>query len=115
MLSCAGFAAILPAPREFLLHALMHGTTGLIGGIAAVLTTVALVPQILRVWERKSAKDVSLGMFLFYSAGVFLWLVYGIRLHAWPIIAANGASLAGALVILGLKLRFDRANTRETP
>jgi MtN3 and saliva related transmembrane protein len=106
-------AAPLAAPREFLLHALLHGTTGLIGGIAAVLTTVALVPQILRIWERKSAEDVSLFMFLLYAVGLFLWLLYGIRLHAWPIIVANGVSLAGALVILGLKLRYDRAGSKE--
>jgi MtN3 and saliva related transmembrane protein len=79
-----------------------------IGSVAAVCTTISLVPQILRVWRRKSADDISLTMFLLFSFGVALWLVYGIGLRALPIIAANAVTLVLALIILGMKLHYDR-------
>lgn len=80
----------------------------LAGYCAAVLTTVSFVPQLLRVWRLRSARDISLTMFTVFSLGVFLWLIYGISLHSIPMILANGLTLALSLTILILKLRFDR-------
>jgi len=57
-------------------------------------------------WQRKSARDISLTMFLLFSFGVACWLVYGI--DSGPITAANAITLALALAILALKLRYDR-------
>ena len=85
----------------------LHPLT-LAGYLAAVLTTVSFVPQLIRVWRLRSARDISLTMFTVFSLGVFLWLVYGISLHSIPIILANGLTLALSLTILILKLRFDR-------
>jgi MtN3 and saliva related transmembrane protein len=79
-----------------------------IGIAAAVCTTVSFVPQLLRVWRLRSAREISLTMFLVFSLGVFLWLLYGIRIHSIPVILANGATLALSLAILSLKVRFDR-------
>ena len=79
-----------------------------IGSVAAVCTTISFLPQLLRVWRRKSAADISLTMFLLFSFGVACWLAYGIGLGAAPIIAANTVTLALALAILALKLRYDR-------
>ncbi len=87
---------------------LRYDPSGIIGTIAAVCTTISLVPQLLRVWERKSAKDVSLGMFLLFSAGVLLWFIYGVMIHSLPVEAANGVSFVFSLAILSLKLHFDR-------
>lgn len=80
----------------------------LAGYLAAVLTTVSFVPQLIRVWRLRSARDISLTMFLVFSLGVFLWLIYGISLHSIPMILANGLTFALSLTILILKLRFDR-------
>ena len=80
----------------------------LAGYLAAVLTTVSFVPQLIRVWRLRSARDISLTMFLVFSLGVFLWLIYGISLHSIPMMLANGLTLALSLTILILKLRFDR-------
>ncbi len=80
----------------------------LIGLAAAVCTTVSFVPQLIRIWRLRSAREISLIMFLVFSLGVFLWLLYGIFLHAFPIILANAVSLVLSLAILALKLRFDR-------
>jgi MtN3 and saliva related transmembrane protein len=78
-----------------------------IGSTAAVCTTVAFLPQLIRVWRRKSAEDISLIMFLLFSAGVALWLVYGLRIGSFPVAAANAVTLALALAILVLKLRYS--------
>jgi MtN3 and saliva related transmembrane protein len=79
-----------------------------IGSVAAVCTTISFVPQLIRVWQRKSASDISISMFLLFSFGVACWLIYGIGMGAPPIIAANAVTLALALAILVLKLRYDR-------
>ena len=73
-----------------------------VGSLAAVCTTIAFLPQLIRVWRRKSAEDISLSMFLLFSTGVGLWLVYGLRIDSFPIIAAKALAVA----ILVLKLRY---------
>jgi MtN3 and saliva related transmembrane protein len=78
-----------------------------IGSTAAVCTTVSFVPQLVRVWQRKSARDISLTMFLLFSFGVACWLVYGLGIGSTPIVAANVVTLALALAILALKIRYD--------
>ena len=86
-----------------------------IGSIAAFCTTVSFVPQLIRVWQRKSARDISLTMFLLFSFGVACWLLYGLGLASRPIIAANAATLALAIAILALKLRYDRRSPPSPP
>lgn len=79
-----------------------------IGLMAAVCTTVSFVPQLIRVWRLRSAREISLIMFLIFSLGTFLWLLYGIFIHSVPVILANAVTMALSLAILALKLRFDR-------
>jgi MtN3 and saliva related transmembrane protein len=76
-----------------------------LGLVAAFLTTASFVPQVLRTWSTRSTKDISLAMFLAYTTGIGLWLVYGIFLHDIPIIASNAVTFILAATILGLKLR----------
>ena len=80
----------------------------LIGFLAAACTTISFVPQLVRVWQLRSAREISFIMFFVFSCGVFLWLLYGIFVRSVPIILANAISLALSLGILALKLRFDR-------
>ncbi len=70
------------------------------------------MPQLIRVWRRRSADDISLSMFLLFSFGVFCWLIYGIGLGSVPMIVANVVTLTLAVAILFLKLRFSRRNNR---
>ena len=51
---------------------------------------------------------ISLGMYAVFAAGVFLWLVYGLLLRAWPIAVANAITLALAIAILAMKLKWGR-------
>jgi MtN3 and saliva related transmembrane protein len=84
-----------------------------LGFIAAFCTTIAFVPQLVRVVRRRSAKDVSLPTFLLFSIGVFLWLIYGIDIGSRPVIASNGVTLLLSLSILIFKLRYDREAADE--
>jgi MtN3 and saliva related transmembrane protein len=59
------------------------------------------------VWRSKSAKDVSLAMFLVFTVGIALWLVYGLIRNDWVIIASNVVTFSLSLAILVLKIRFD--------
>lgn len=76
-----------------------------VGLAAAFCTTVAYLPQALRIWRTRSAQDVSLGMYLVMSLGLVLWLVYGVCIGSLPIILANTATLLLTSLILILKLR----------
>lgn len=77
-----------------------------LGFLAGLLTTLAFVPQVIRTWRRRSADDLSLGMLITFTAGVALWLGYGLALGALPIVAANAFTLVLSLVLLALKLRL---------
>jgi MtN3 and saliva related transmembrane protein len=77
-----------------------------LGLIAGALTTLAFIPQVIKTWKSRHTRDISLGMFAIFSVGVFLWLLYGIRIGAMPIILANGVTLVLALTILVFKLRY---------
>ena len=78
----------------------------LIGTLAATCTTVAFIPQAWLTWKTRRADGVSLGMYSIFTVGVALWLVYGLLLGAWPIIVSNILTLALALFILTMKVRF---------
>jgi MtN3 and saliva related transmembrane protein len=77
-----------------------------LGLIAGALTTVAFIPQVVKIWKSKHTLDISLGMFSILSVGVFLWLLYGIQLGALPLILANGITLVLSLTILVFKLKY---------
>ena len=74
-----------------------------LGLAAGTLTTIAFVPQIVRIVRVRHADDLSWWTFGTFALGVALWLVYGLELHAVPIIVANVVTLGLALVILVLK------------
>lgn len=78
-----------------------------IGFMAATLTTVAFIPQVIKVLHTRSARDVSVGMYALFTAGVALWLGYGLLIGSWPVIAANGITLILAGAVLVMKIRFD--------
>jgi MtN3 and saliva related transmembrane protein len=85
-----------------------HWLTNSIGLAAGFLTTICLFPQLHSIWRRKSARDVSLTMFLIMAIGVVLWLTYGIVIRSLPLIAADGTSLVAIIAILYFKIRYDR-------
>ena len=79
-------------------------TSEVIGYIAAFLTTFAFVPQALHSWQTRDLSGVSLPMYSVFSLGVLAWLIYGVMIVSWPIIAANSVTLILACAVLGLKI-----------
>ncbi len=77
-----------------------------VGYLAAFLTTCAFVPQARMAWKTKHTAGISVGMYAIFIAGVTLWLVYGLLIGAWPVIVANVVTLALAVFILALRLRY---------
>jgi MtN3 and saliva related transmembrane protein len=80
--------------------------TTIIGLFAAVLTTIALLPQLMRVWRTKSAKDISVGMFTLQCSSVSLWAIYGVFMSDLSIIAANSLVFVQAATMLFLKTKY---------
>jgi len=78
----------------------------LLGLAAGACTTIAFLPQVIKTWKSRSAKDLSLSMFSIFCLGVTLWLVYGIMVQDVPVIAANLLTLMLASTLLFFKLRF---------
>ena len=77
----------------------------IIGAVAALLTTAAFVPQAFKVLRTRETAAISLTMYAVFTAGVALWLAYGIITVQWSITIANAITLALAALILGVKLR----------
>jgi len=78
----------------------------LLGFAAATCTTVAYAPQFIKVWKTRSARDISLGMFLVMMLGLALWLVYGLLSGDAPLVAANAVTMVLAGGILFMKLKY---------
>ena len=77
----------------------------IIGLIAAVCTTFAFIPQVMKGWKTKQTKDLSLRMYFIMLVGILLWLVYGIRIDSLSIILANlvTATLVGIILVYIIK------------
>jgi MtN3 and saliva related transmembrane protein len=77
-----------------------------IGSLAATLTTVSFVPQAWLTFKTRDVSGISLSMYSAFTAGIALWLVYGILISAWPIVIANSITLLLAAGILGMRVWF---------
>ena len=76
-----------------------------IGYVAAILTTISFVPQVWQIWRTQITKGISLRMYVLFTCGVSLWLIYGILLASWPMIIANTITVILAGGVLFMKLR----------
>jgi MtN3 and saliva related transmembrane protein len=83
------------------------------GYIAGFCTTIAFLPQVIRTYKTRSAKDISLGMYLVFCFGVIMWLLYGFSIHAMAIVWANSATIILAGSMLLMKIIFDRREKNE--
>lgn len=77
-----------------------------IGTVAAVLTTVAFVPQALKAIREKQTRGISLGMYVLFTSGVALWFAFGLVIGSYPVAIANGITLLLSSVILAMKIRY---------
>ena len=88
-----------------------------LGYFAGFLTTVSLVPQVIKTWKTKSADDFSLAMLSIWCTGIACWVAYGFLLNAQPIILWNLASFffAGAILVMKLKFKSGRKEPKRSP
>tara|TARA_B100000676_G_C17750299_1_gene666112 strand:+ start:196 stop:459 length:264 start_codon:yes stop_codon:yes gene_type:complete len=80
--------------------------TKYLGFIAGILTTIAFLPQVIKVWKTKSTSDISLAMFIIFTTGITFWLAYGIIIDNLALIIANSITLLLSISILIAKILF---------
>lgn len=76
-----------------------------LGYAAAILTSIAFVPQAVKTIRSRDTSGISLGMYVIFTIGIGFWFAYGLALGSWPMILANITTFALAATILLLKLR----------
>lgn len=83
----------------------MHNWNELIGYLAGVFATVALLPQVIKSWQTKSTRDVSLLWTTIYTLDLILWVYYGYLIGSWPLIITVTAEalMSGSLLVLKLR------------
>lgn len=82
--------------------------TDILGYAAGAITSLTFLPQVIKTWKDKSAKDVSLLMFIIAAVNEVMWIVYGALLDNWVIILTNAIVLAMSLTMIFLKLRYNK-------
>lgn len=87
----------------------------ILGYAAATLTTVSFVPQAWRTFKTKDVSGISLRMYGIFTAGVAVWLAYGIVLRETPMMVANSLSLVLACAVLVMKLRYGKHGHDGSP
>ncbi len=84
-------------------------TADLLGYAAGALTAFTFLPQVLKTWREKSAKDISLYMFVIAFVNEIMWLAYGVMIDNWVIILTNAVMLGMSGLMIMLKLKYDHA------
>lgn len=79
-----------------------------LGFAAAALTTASFLPQAWHTFKTRDVSGISLAMYAAFTIGILLWLVYGIRIGAWPLIVANTITLVLAGAVLAMKVAIER-------
>ncbi|MFS4484277.1 SemiSWEET family sugar transporter [Hyunsoonleella sp. 2307UL5-6] len=80
----------------------------IIGFGAAVLTTIAFLPQVFKTWKTKDASSLSLPMLILFLIGILLWLIYGIVKHSPSMIFANAITVVSTLLLLYFKIKYTK-------
>ena len=72
----------------------------LIGLLAAILTTIAFIPQVFKVIKTRSSEGLSLTTYLIFITGVSLWLIYGVFKMSFSMILGNGLTVLLSAIII---------------
>lgn len=76
-----------------------------IGYLAAFLTTVSFIPQVIQIYKTKNTDAISGLMYIIFCIGVALWLSYGLIIESLPVIVANSITLVLAVYIVFMKFK----------
>jgi MtN3 and saliva related transmembrane protein len=91
----------------------MGDLTTIVGFIAGLVTTAANLPQVWKTYRNKSGEGLSFRMLFTLAIGLGLWIIYGIMSKSLPLIATNAVVVLLILSLIGMKLKFDRAPTKD--
>lgn len=80
----------------------------MLGMLAGTISAIVFLPQVIKTYRSRSAKDISVWMFSFATISVILWLVYGILINNGPVIYTNSCVLVLSVIMLYFKLKFDK-------
>lgn len=80
----------------------------IIGGVAGFFTSIAIIPQMIKTWKTRHARDLSIWQQIIIIVGLSLWLCYGILLHDLPLILSNTFTLICYSLLLAMKIFYDR-------
>lgn len=78
----------------------------IVGAAGGIVSSITFLPQVIKIWKTKSAKDLSMGTLMFLVLNVSLWLLYGILTNLYPIIITNGIVLSMVFIMVYFKLNF---------
>lgn len=84
-----------------------------IGLIAGLLTSIAALPQVIKTWKSRHARDLSVWQPLLLSVGIALWLIYGMLIKDLPLILANIIPLICNVLLTAMKIRFSSNNNKN--
>ena len=82
--------------------------TEFFGYFAAILTTAAFLPQLIKTLKTKKADDVSLITLIMFLSGVGSWIIYGYKISSFPILLANIITFILNLLILISKIYYSK-------
>jgi MtN3 and saliva related transmembrane protein len=82
-----------------------------IGALAAVFTSLSYLPQVMKALPRGSTGDLSLKTLACLTAGLSLWICYGVMKGDWILVLANAVGAALSAVVLICKLRDVHTGT----
>jgi len=80
----------------------------LIGFLGGVLTSISVLPQLVKSLKTKKADDVSLVMFVLYDIGLLLWVIFGYFIWSAPVIIMNGVALVISVAMTYIKLKYGK-------
>jgi MtN3 and saliva related transmembrane protein len=78
----------------------------IIGYLAAFGTTASFLPQAVKTIQTKDTSGISLPMYILFTVGTLLWLIYGIMAPSLPVAVANAITLIFATTILLYKIKY---------
>ena len=87
----------------------------MLGTVAGVVSTLAFLPQVFKIWRTQSTKDISLGMYSLYSLGLLLWGLYALMIESWPLLMTEIITgvMTGYILMIKLKCFKDEQLDRK--
>ena len=78
-----------------------------IGIVAGILTSVSMLPQLIKILKEKDAQNVSIVMIIVLISGLSVWIVYGVMREDWPLIVTNSFSVLVNTLILIFRIKYS--------